>query len=117
MLKEYCDNNKNYYKQQYTTYTKEKMRTFIYLSLLSAFLCFTLSTNITAGENWQDGIVKWFNAKAGYGQIISQQEEDIFVHHSVIEGSQKKLMTHQRVQYQAIKEQGRWKAIKVKIIN
>jgi CspA family cold shock protein len=117
MLKKYCDNNKNYDKQKYTTYIKEKMRTFIYLSLLTVFLCFSLSTNIIARENWQDGIVKWFNAKAGYGQIISQQEEDIFVHHSVIEGSQKKLMTNQRVQYQAIKEHGRLKAIKVKIIN
>lgn len=93
------------------------MRTFIYLGLLSAFWYFTLPINIMAGEGWQDGVVKWFNAKAGYGQIISPREEDIFVHHSVIEGSQKKLMTNQRVQYQAIKEQGRWKAIKVKIIN
>jgi cold shock CspA family protein len=94
------------------------MRTFIYLSLLTVSLYFSsATTNIIANENWQDGIVKWFNAKTGYGQITSPQEEDVFVHHSVIEGSQKKLMTNQRVQYQAIRQQGKWKAIKVKIIN
>lgn len=93
------------------------MKTFIYLSLLAGFLCLNFSTGIIASEIWQDGIVKWFNAKAGYGQITSQEEDIIFVHHSVIEGSQKKLMTNQRVQYQAIREHGRLKAIKVKIIN
>lgn len=93
------------------------MKTFTYLCLLAVSLYFSLLVNVMASGNWQDGIVKWFNAKAGYGQIASQQEEKIFVHHSVIEGSQKKLLTNQRVQYKAIKYQGQWKAIKVKIIN
>lgn len=33
-----------------------------------------------------EGTVKWFNDKKGYGFILSETGEDVFVHFSVIHG-------------------------------
>ncbi len=33
------------------------------------------------------GTVKWFNDQKGYGFITAEGEQDVFVHHSSIEGS------------------------------
>ena len=33
----------------------------------------------------QQGTIKWFNAKKGFGFIAQEAGEDIFVHHSAIE--------------------------------
>ena len=35
----------------------------------------------------ETGQVKWFNEKKGFGFIINQQGDDIFVHYRDIEGS------------------------------
>jgi cold shock protein len=33
----------------------------------------------------QQGTIKWFNSKKGFGFIAQERGEDIFVHHSAIE--------------------------------
>ena len=33
------------------------------------------------------GTVKWFNDQKGYGFITAEGEQDVFVHHSSIQGS------------------------------
>jgi CspA family cold shock protein len=48
------------------------------------------------------GKVKWFNDQKGFGFIASEQGKDIFVHHSVIEGSGfKTLQENETVEYDA----------------
>ncbi len=50
-----------------------------------------------------DGIVKWFDARKGFGFIIGPQGQDIFVHFSVIEQEQgfRTLRDGEKVNYSA----------------
>ena len=75
----------------------------------------TLPINVNAFQ--QQGIVKWFNASAGYGYIQADHgQEDVFVHFSVIEGQSKQLVSGQKVTYKAIKKNNKWRATQVKVL-
>ncbi len=46
------------------------------------------------------GTVKWFNNKRGWGFIVKEDGEDIFVHYSAIKGDGfKSLIEGERVQF------------------
>jgi len=46
------------------------------------------------------GTVKWFNNKRGWGFIVKEDGEDIFVHYSAIKGDGfKSLVEGERVQF------------------
>jgi CspA family cold shock protein len=48
----------------------------------------------------EQGTVKWFNDSKGYGFISREAGEDVFVHHSDIEGGGfKSLSENQRVEF------------------
>ena len=51
-------------------------------------------------SNREVGTVKWFNSARGYGFIGRENAEDVFVHHSAIEGGgYKSLDEGQRVEF------------------
>jgi CspA family cold shock protein len=62
------------------------------------------------------GTVKWFNDAKGYGFIVPEEGgEDIFVHHSNIEGAGfKSLAEGQAVTFEMAQGQKGWSAAKVK---
>ncbi len=50
-----------------------------------------------------NGIVKWFDARKGYGFITSEDETDVFVHFSAInveEGAFKSLYENDKVEFE-----------------
>ena len=51
-------------------------------------------------SNRETGTVKWFNNTKGYGFIAREGAEDVFVHHSAIQGGgYKSLDEGQRVEF------------------
>ena len=51
----------------------------------------------------QKGIVKWFDNRKGYGFIVYNEEDEIFVHFTAIEGDGfKSLDENQSVEFEII---------------
>jgi CspA family cold shock protein len=61
------------------------------------------------------GTVKWFNDAKGFGFIVAEENgEDVFVHHSNIEGTGfKSLAEGQAVSFEMEQGQKGWSATKV----
>ena len=61
------------------------------------------------------GKVKWFNDQKGFGFIASEDNRDVFVHHTVIEGEgYKTLEDGESVEYEAEDGPKGLKALKVR---
>ncbi len=63
-----------------------------------------------------EGVVKWFDARKGFGFIVGPVGQDIFVHFSVIEQSEgfRALRDGERVSYSAKEGDKGWTATKAK---
>ena len=66
----------------------------------------------------EKGVVKWFSLKKGFGFISRENQEDIFVHHSGIQGEGfKSLYEGNEVQFEIGKgPSGREQAVNVMIV-
>lgn len=74
-------------------------------ALLSKLFNRFLEKGNEAMSNREVGTVKWFNNTKGYGFIAREDAEDVFVHHTAIEGEgYKSLDEGQRVEFSV--EQG-----------
>ena len=61
-----------------------------------------------------EGVVKWFDPRKGFGFIVGPQEQDIFVHFSVIAGDGfKALRDGAHVEYDAEETDRGWRATRV----
>lgn len=61
------------------------------------------------------GIVKWFDPERGYGFILTDEGEDVFVHQSAVQSGDYVILDQgDRVEFDIVeKEKGRPKAINV----
>ncbi len=63
------------------------------------------------------GKVKWFNDQKGFGFITGDDDVDVFVHYSAIEGSGHRSLTEgQRVSYEVARTEKGPKAVNVSIV-
>ena len=57
------------------------------------------------------GKVKWFDARKGYGFIIGEQGQDVFVHYTSIAGEGfRALKDGESVQYELVRGEKGWQA-------
>jgi len=77
-----------------------------------------LSLTSLVGKEWltmATGKVKWFNDQKGFGFIQAEDNRDVFVHHTVIEGEgYKTLEDGESVEYEAEDGPKGLKALKVR---
>ena len=60
------------------------------------------------------GTVKWFNDKKGFGFISQENGDDVFVHHTSIQGEGfKTLAEGDKVEFELVEEQKGFKASNV----
>ena len=60
------------------------------------------------------GTVKWFNDKKGFGFISQDEGDDVFVHHTSIEGEGfKTLAEGDKVEFELVEDQKGFKASNV----
>jgi cold shock CspA family protein len=52
------------------------------------------------GESRERGHVKWFDAEKGYGFLVRPTGEDLFVHHSEVQGDPSELSPNGEVEYE-----------------
>ncbi len=51
----------------------------------------------------REGVVKWFDAKKGFGFILDENGQDVFVHFSVIEGDGfRRLRDGEKVEFESV---------------
>jgi len=63
------------------------------------------------------GTVKWFDSNKGFGFIVSEEGEDIFVHHSdILQEGFKNLEDGQKVTFEKVQGEKGLQATEVKII-
>ena len=63
------------------------------------------------------GNVKWFNESKGFGFIERENEEDVFVHFSAIQGEgYKSLNEGQKVEFEIVKSQKGVQASNVRVL-
>lgn len=75
------------------------------------------STDMSMTELHQiEGVVKWFDARKGYGFIVGPEGQDIFVHFSVIEQTEgfRTLHDNERVAYSAAVGPKGWSATRAR---
>ena len=64
--------------------------------------------------NMANGTVKWFNDSKGFGFISQENGDDVFVHHTAIEGEGfRSLAEGDKVEFEVTKDQKGYKASKV----
>jgi cold shock protein len=62
----------------------------------------------------QDGVVKWFDPRKGFGFVVGPDGRDVFVHFSVIQGDGFKVLKDgAQVTYDAERSDKGWKATRV----
>jgi cold shock protein len=61
-----------------------------------------------------EGLVKWFDPRKGFGFIVGPENQDIFVHFSVIQGEGFRVLKDgSKVNYDAARSDKGWKATRV----
>ena len=69
-------------------------------------------TKVLQGE---EGLVKWFDPKKGFGFIVGPEGQDIFVHYTQIEGDGFRVLKDgSRVDYDAVCGDKGWHATRVR---